>query len=111
MSPKQFKGDEPFVPIEIDSTSYIEPAMEHIFSIDGVEYFMPVSVPPAIALRVLEVIELQGEEAASSYVLHEVLGDEAHSALKNCTAVTSSQLKAIVEVVTTRAMGALESGN
>jgi hypothetical protein len=111
MSPKQFETRELFVPPEIDSESYVEPEMEHIFSIDGVQYFMPVSVPPAIALRVLEVIELQGEDAAASYVLHEVLGEEAHTALKNCQAIKSAQLKAIVEVVTERAMGALESGN
>jgi hypothetical protein len=110
-SPKYAAKEGPFEPIVIDSSDYAEPEREHIFTIDGIHYTMPKTVEPALALRVLEVIEVDGEAAATSFALYEVLGEEAHEALKGCKAMTAAQMMAITEVIMDRVMGSLESGN
>jgi hypothetical protein len=110
-SPKYAAKEGPFEPIVIDSSDYAEPEREHIFTIDGVEYTMPVTVEPALALRVLEVIEVNGEAAATSFALYEVLGEKAHEALKGCKAMTAAQMMAITDVIMERVLGSLESGN
>ena len=107
--PKYDPSKADFEPIDIDSTvdeSVVEPI--HIFTIDSEKYYMPGEVLPAVALRALEVIELRGQEAGISYMLHEVLGDEAHTALKNCNALRSTQLRAIMDIVSNHVLGALE---
>lgn len=100
----------PIEPVVIDTNDYVEAEPIHIFTIDGVEYFMPGEPSPALAMRVLEVAELQGDAAATSYMLAEMLGEESHTALKNCDKIKPAQMEAIIEIVTDHMMGSM-SGN
>ena len=99
----------PIEPIIIDTSVEVEKAPPiHIFTIDDVDYFMDAEPSPALALRMLEMAELNGDAAAMSYVLAEVLGPEGHAALKNCDSLTKAQLEAILEIVGDHVMGALD---
>jgi len=99
----------PIEPIVIDTSVEVKKAPPiHIFTIDDVDYFMDAEPSPALALRMLEMAELNGEAAAMSYVLAEVLGPEGHTALKNCDSLTKAQLEAILEIVGDHVMGALD---
>jgi hypothetical protein len=107
--PKYDPSKADFDPIQIDTIENHDPVEPiHLFTIDGTQYFMPGFISPALALRALEVVELRGQEAGISYMLHEVLGDEAHTALKECESIRPSQLRAIMDIVTNRVLGALE---
>lgn len=101
----------PIEPIVIDTTverEQKEPIL--LFTIDGENYFMDSEPSPALALRMLEMTETDGESAAMSYVLHEVLGDEGYDALKTCEAMTGEQFTRIVEYIGDHVMGALDAG-
>ena len=100
----------PIEPVVIDSSNVKVVDRIHVFTIDDVDYTMDGAPSPALALRMLEMIELKGEEAAMSYAMHEVLGDEAFDALKNCDAITTEQFEAIMEIVGDHVMGALDDG-
>ncbi len=119
---KVYDPNKPIEPVFIDASAV--PVLDdiHIFSIftdpevegdDKVEtrYYMPGFISPSLSLRVLEVIELRGYESGVSFALHEVLGEEAHEALKNCDALKGSHLDAIMEIVMSRVMAALDAEN
>ena len=100
----------PIEPVVITSDAPdVEPI--HIFTIDDVPYYMPGYISPALALRMLEVIEDKGEEAGLSYALREVLGDGGHDALKNAEGITSEQFSAVMDIVLTRILATMDAGN
>jgi hypothetical protein len=79
-----------------------------VFTLDDVEYTMPAHIPASMSLRVLDMIRRVGQEAAVSWVLEEVLGDEAYQALLNCRSLKPSQLLAVMAVVQDHVLGAME---
>ena len=80
-----------------------------LFSIDGVTYSMPGEVSAATSLKALDLARRSGMESAVSWILEEVLGLEAYTALLNCKALKASQLAAIMEVVEKHTLGAMEA--
>lgn len=98
----------PIEPVVIDTSEYVEAEPVHIFTIDEIDYFMPGEPSPALALRVLEMAELRGDEAATSYMLAEMLGEESHTALKNCDKIRPAQMEAIIEIVSSHMMGSMQ---
>lgn len=86
---------------------------EPIFSIDDVTYSMPSTVSAAVAVKFLDVNRNQGGEAAVSWLMEEVLGTEAYKALMACKTLKPADLKAVMKIVTDKALGVLEeaSGN
>lgn len=85
-----------------------EVAPVHIFSIGETDYYMPGEVPASLALQVLEVTELDGQQAAVSYALRTVLGDDGFDALKNHPTLKRKELSAVMDIVMARVMGALD---
>jgi hypothetical protein len=108
---RRFDASKPIEPIVIDSTDVEEVEDVHLFTLDDVPYFMPGQIGANLALKVLERIELDGEEAGISFMLYTVLGEEAHTALKTCDSLKASQLTAITDVVLDRVLGAMDAGN
>lgn len=93
--------------IEIDSNA-VNTEVKDLFSIDGQVYTMPVEVSASVALQMLHIARTEGQEAAISWTMEEVLGTEAYDALRKCRALKSHQLQAVIKVVTETVMGAME---
>jgi len=93
--------------IEINSNE-INTAVKDLFSIDGRVYTMPAEVSASVALEMLHRARTEGEQAAVSWVMEEVLGKEAYDALRTCKALKAHQLQAVIQVVTENVMGAME---
>lgn len=97
-----------FEPIIIETAD--EPAeveQTHLFSIDGVEYFMPAELPPSVGLQAMEMVRSEGELVANAWMLEEVLGAEAYHALIACRDLTKVQMRQIADIVADQVMGAL----
>ncbi|MEV8439185.1 hypothetical protein AB0425_17560 [Actinosynnema sp. NPDC051121] len=98
-----------FEPIEITTPEQpAEVEMAHLFSIDGVPYFVPRNPPPAVALRFVRTAWQVGMELALAELLDRMLGEEAYEALASCDAMTPEQLAAIMQHLRQLSMGALE---
>lgn len=93
--------------IEIDSNE-VNTEVKDLFSLDGRVYTMPAEVPASVALQFLHISRTEGETAAISWVMEEVLGTEAYDALRNCRALKPHQLRAVIKVVTDEVMGVME---
>lgn len=96
-------------PVRIITTDAVaEPELFEIFSIDDVSYFAPKDVSPSVSLRLMKTARTAGMEIALGEMLEEVLGTEAYDALANCRHVTRAQFEAVMELVRTNVMGAVE---
>lgn len=113
---RRFNASKPFEPVVISPTAPELPDI-HLFTITGENgepderYYMPGWIGPNLAVKVLERIEMDGEEAATSYMLFTVLGEKTHTALKNAEGMTPEQFEQITEVVMDRVMAAMPTGN
>jgi len=94
--------------IEITTTDAPPVEREDLFSIDGVVYTIPKDMPGTLALTLLDTARKQGESVAISWLLEEVLGENAYGALLACKTVTRTQMSAVVTVIREKVMGALE---
>lgn len=105
-------ANAPIEPILLTTNESAEEAPPiHLFSIDDTPYYIPGEVSPSFALRVLEVIERDGEAAATGFAIRTMLGDEGYDALKNHKSLTKRDLATIMNVVMSRVFGVLGSGN
>jgi len=82
---------------------------EPLFSIDGVEYTIPVSIPTNVGLRAMRKVAELGEIAGTQWLLVYLLGQDAWDALEGCADLTRADLTAIQEVVRTKAFGDQEA--
>ena len=84
---------------------------EKLFSVDGVEYRIPVEFGPGIGLIYLNRID-EGRDVALGGILKTVIGKEGWAALMKLAEsnrITGPQLKAIMKKVNDRTMGAVEA--
>lgn len=84
---------------------------EKLFSVDGVEYRIPVEFGPGIGLIYLNRID-EGRDVALGGILKTVIGKEGWAALMKLAEadrITGPQLKAIMKKVSDRTMGAVEA--
>jgi hypothetical protein len=88
-----------------------EAKREPLFSIDGIEYTIPVEdeVPPALGLEGLELARTYGQAYAEAWLAEMMLGPAGWRALRQCPDIRPSQMQAILRIMRTRAMGYLES--
>lgn len=99
----------------LDFTSAVDPdappvEMEKLFSVDGVDYMIPKEFGPSIALVYLDVID-KGRDMALAIILRTTIGKEGWAALMDLAdkkKVTLPQVKALMEKVNVKIMGALE---
>lgn len=82
--------------------------MEDVFSIDGRVFQMPARVTTNTALIYMRMVRKQGEEAAISWAVERVLGEDAYVALMNCESLTKDQLGQVMEIVKTKLLGAVD---
>ncbi|MCW2898572.1 MAG: hypothetical protein JWO67_837 [Streptosporangiaceae bacterium] len=85
--------------------------MEPVFSIDGRVFEMPKRVTVNTALIYMRMARKQGPEAAISWAVERVLGEEPYIALMECESLTKDQLAQVMEIVRTKLMGAVEAPN
>lgn len=85
-----------------------ESEREPLFSIDDATYTVPVEVPPYIALQAMERTRMEGEVAASAWLLERLIGGDAYRALITCKYIQRTDILAIQEVVRKKVFGALE---
>jgi hypothetical protein len=85
--------------------------METLFWVDDTEYKIPKEFGPSIALMYLDVID-KGRDMALALIMRGVIGPEGWSALMDLAAkkkINMAQVKALMEVVNTKTMGAMEA--
>lgn len=95
--------------IKIDTTP--DPRADEridVFEIDGAMYSMPAVIPGNVSLEVLDRIRKYGQEAAISWALEAVMGGEAYHALRTCKTLRTADLRAVMDVVGSHVMGAVE---
>lgn len=95
--------------IVLDSKPGGNEEREPLFSIDGVEYTVPKTVSAGLALKYFRSARLYGVDMAVAEVLESVLGSAGYDALTNYEDLTQDDLAAVVEVVTKKMIGALDS--
>lgn len=84
--------------INFDEREYVEPDQVHLFTLDGVEYFV---TPPGANLY-LELMERMSESSAGvveAWALRTVIGDDAFEALKAYNGLTEDDLRHLASVV------------
>lgn len=86
-----------------------EAEREPLFSIDEVEYTIPVEggVPPAFGLEALQRFR-EGGVGADAWLAEAMLGAAGWRALRGCPDVDEGQMVAILQVIRDRALGPLE---
>ena len=87
-----------------------EAPREKLFSLDGVDYTIPVEFGPGVGLIYLDRIG-EGRDVALGGVLKTVIGEEGWAALMRLAAlnrISLGQMRAIIGKVQERTMGAVE---
>jgi hypothetical protein len=83
---------------------------EPLFSIDDVQYTIPVAVPPALGLEAIERSRAMGA-GADAWLAELMLGADGWKALRTCPDVDEDQMATILRVLRERALGPLERAN
>lgn len=98
--------DTPEAPIgivEIDTAAQAAKVksaeMVPIFRVDGVTYSVPKAERADVSLRYLEISEDEGDDAAASYLLKAMLGENALAALAAVEGLEGKQFNAIMKAV------------
>lgn len=69
-----------------------------LFSIDGKEYDVPLSIRPNKGLQILHVFRQKGETAGVSFMLETLLGTDGYDALLAFDDLTEDQLEQIIKI-------------
>lgn len=81
---------------------------EPIFSIDGREYTIPVTVPMNISLEAVDVAARLGESDATRWLMVTMLEVEGWDALRKCQDLEPADLRAVQEIIRQKVFGPLE---
>jgi len=101
---------------EVESLDFATPTreqrnavpLEKLFSIDGVDYFIPVEFGPGMGLIYLDGVA-EGRDVALGRVLKKALGDAAWTALvAYAPYITKGQMEHLLNVTLQKTLGALE---
>lgn len=94
--------------IELTSTPAAEVESVELFSIDGASYSIPKKPRVNLALRYLKMARESGADAASAYLLEQLVGEDAYTALMNYEDLTQETLQAIMVAAQKVTLGGLE---
>jgi hypothetical protein len=86
----------------------LEVDTEKLFSIDGVEYHVPVEFTPHLALVFLDAATDDNQWIAVGRLLKSVIGAEGWQALVGFKGLRPEDLEAVLNRVMVKVMGALE---
>jgi len=81
---------------------------EKLFSLDGVEYRVPVEFTPHLAMVFLDAATHDSEWVAVGRLLKSVIGDDGWKALVGFKGLRPEDLQAVLNKVMVKVMGALE---
>jgi hypothetical protein len=86
---------------------------EPLFYIDDTEYTILVNPPASIGQEALHILAEEGggplaQVMADDYVMTAMLGEEGYAALRACKTVKPAELAHLKEIITKKALGALE---
>ncbi|MCW0214366.1 MAG: hypothetical protein OJJ54_13485 [Pseudonocardia sp.] len=95
--------------IVLDSKPGGNEEREPLFSIDGVEYTVPKTVSVGLALKYFKSARLYGVDMAIADVLETVLGSAGYDGLTNYEGLTPEDLAAVIDVVTKKMLGAMDT--
>lgn len=80
-------------------------AREPLFSVDGTEYTVPVTVPAIAGLEIAQRLLDSGEAAAQLYALRVCLGPDGFAALRGAKDISSTDLATIISVCVAKCVG------
>lgn len=98
-----------FEPVELVPSGE-EVEQVHLFTLDGVQYFIPRRVQFNVTLRAMEMFRTQGEVAAGAYILEALLGEDGYQALINYDELERDQFERITEIAQRIVLGDREKG-
>lgn len=78
--------------------------MEPAFTIDGRVFSVPVEVKAQVAIRYMDHCRKRGENFGLSWLLEEVLGQDAYEALLECD-LEDDELIAVAKIAQSKVMG------
>jgi hypothetical protein len=94
--------------LDFRSDQVVEVDTEKLFSIDGVEYRVPVEFTPHLALVFLDAATDENQWVAIGRLLKSVIGAAGWQALIGFEGLQPEQLQAVLNRVMVKVMGALE---
>jgi hypothetical protein len=89
-----------------DSLAEFE-AREHVFSIDDVDYTMPVVCSASVAIEYVAIARSQGLDAAFEYGCRELLGDDEYQRVIHWPGLKGEHITFLTKVVDDKMVEAL----
>jgi len=98
-----------FEPIELTTENdTVDEVTVHLFSVNGVKYFVPGAPNVTLALRYLKRIKTEGEELAQLWLLETMLTEEGFDALIAMDRLKPESLAKVVLAIQKILLGGLE---
>jgi hypothetical protein len=96
-----------FEPVKLrtDEADIVE-EREPFFYLDDVEYTIPKRIAPALTLRFLDQAAEGGELGALSWLMRELLGDEAVDALQESESMTDEDMATLMGYLSKKVVAA-----
>lgn len=106
---RKTKGEGPLTLVLTTQKDRPEPEREVLFSIDDVDYTIPVRFSANVALQFARTTLLRGPEIAVSWALETALGERGHAALMAYDDLEPEHLEIIVTTICTRIAAGMEA--
>jgi hypothetical protein len=90
------------------STEPIADDRDHLFSIDGKDYYIPRELPGSLTVEAMAKATEIGDVPATMWIMERVLGADAIRALRACPTVRKEEILAIQEIIRNRVFGPAE---
>lgn len=90
------------------STTPLPEDQDHLFSIDGTDYYIPRVLPGSLTVEAMAKATEIGDVPATMWVMERVLGPEAVKALRTCPTVRKEEILAIQAIIRERVFGPAE---
>lgn len=94
-------------PLNLDAEPVPSDEMAHLFTLDDVDYMVPLHPSAGLALDYIERRSVN-PSAANVWLMRELIGSEGYDALKAWKGLTGAILTQVIDNVVTLVLGALE---
>lgn len=97
---QQLAGVDINTVVNLDEMTPIEQVPpKHLFTLNGVDYYVPGVFGANFSLKILKMVRTEGLEVATGYALEEALGEEAYNALMDYDGLTQEMLQQVTSIV------------